>query len=44
MMLFAEIVTCLAAIAGAARLASTEYARLRKERQMTQALCRALNA
>ena len=47
MMLLLEIMTsmiCLAAIAGAAKLAASEYTRGRKEKQMTQALCRALQA
>lgn len=44
MMLPVEIVTCLAAIAGAAKLAAIELTRLRKERQMAQALARAFSA
>jgi len=43
MMLPVEIVTCLAAIAGAAKFAATEYTRHRKHRQMSQALVRALS-
>jgi hypothetical protein len=42
MMLPVEIVVCLVAIVGAARVAAVEYTRLRKHRQMSQALVRAL--
>jgi hypothetical protein len=38
-----EIVTCLAAIAVAVKLAAVEYARLRKNRQLRQALRLALS-
>ena len=41
MMLLIEIAACFAAIAGAGRLAAAEYTRLRKQKQMTQALTRA---
>ena len=44
MMLPVEITVCLVAIAGSVRLAATEFNRLRKHRQMTQALCRAVAA
>jgi hypothetical protein len=43
MMLPVEIVTCLAAIAGAVKVATAEYSRFRKQRQMSHAqLLRAL--
>jgi hypothetical protein len=35
MMLPVEIVACLAAIGGAVKLATVEYSRLRKQRQMS---------
>jgi hypothetical protein len=38
-----EIVTCLAAIAGSVKLTVTHYTRLRKDRQMRQALLVALS-
>ena len=41
-MLPIEIAACLAAIAGSARVATLEFTRLRKRRQMNQALTRAL--
>jgi hypothetical protein len=42
MMLPVEIVTCLGAIAGVAKLVAVEYSRYRKERQLSQALTRAI--
>jgi hypothetical protein len=42
MMLPVEIAACLAAIAGSVKVAAAEYSRLRKQRQMSQALVRAL--
>jgi hypothetical protein len=42
MLLPVEIVACLAAIGGAAKFVAAEYSRFRKERQMSQALVRAL--
>jgi hypothetical protein len=33
-----EIVTCLAALAGAVKLTAAEYTRMRKTRQLSQAL------
>ena len=44
MMLPVEITACLVAIAGSVRLAAAEYTRLRRRRQMTQALSRAVAA
>lgn len=38
------MITCLVAIAGSVKLAAAEYTRLRKNRQMTQALRLALGA
>ena len=41
-MLPVEIVACLAVIAGSLKFAAAEYSRFRKQRQMSQALVRAI--